>query len=161
LHQYKDKFFSENNNQFLFDNFIENIHYRLWLYSSFYGKPKTISEFIKEQIINNLNLDENKLIDWRKFKKINGYNFEIIPLSFFDKNKIIDIFPNKVTKNFDYKDLSGKAVCKAELQKRMGLPVNPDVPLIGIVTRLAEQKGIAEVFAPTYGSIFSMCVNIV
>ena len=104
LHQYKDKFFSENNNQFLFDNFIENIHYRLWLYSSFYGKPKTISEFIKEQIINNLNLDENKLIDWRKFKKINGYNFEIIPLSFFDKNKLIDIFPNKVTKNFDYKD---------------------------------------------------------
>ncbi len=63
-------------------------------------------------------------------------------------------------KNFDYKDLSGKAVCKAELQKRMGLPVDPNVPLIGIVTRLAEQKGIAEVFAPTYGSIFSMCVNM-
>ena len=63
-------------------------------------------------------------------------------------------------KNFDSKDLSGKAVCKAELQKRMGLPVKPDVPLIGIVTRLAEQKGIAEVFAPTYGSIFSMCVNM-
>ena len=63
-------------------------------------------------------------------------------------------------KNFDAKDLSGKAVCKAELQKRMGLPVKPDVPLIGIVTRLAEQKGIAEVFAPTYGSIFSMCVNM-
>ena len=63
-------------------------------------------------------------------------------------------------KNFDAKDLSGKAICKAELQKRMGLPVDPDIPLIGIVTRLAEQKGIAEVFAPTYGSIFSMCVNM-
>ena len=63
-------------------------------------------------------------------------------------------------KNFDTKDLSGKAVCKAELQKRMGLPVKPDVPLIGIVTRLADQKGIAEVFAPTYGSIFSICTNM-
>ncbi len=63
-------------------------------------------------------------------------------------------------KNFDAKDMSGKAICKAELQKRMGLPVKPDVPLIGIVTRLADQKGIAEVFAPTYGSIFSICVNM-
>ena len=63
-------------------------------------------------------------------------------------------------KNYDIKDLSGKAICKEELQKRMGLPVKPDVPLIGIVTRLADQKGIAEVFAPTYGSIFSMCVNM-
>ena len=36
---------------------IENIHYRLWLYSAFYGTPDEISEFIKNQIINNLTLD--------------------------------------------------------------------------------------------------------
>ena len=59
--------------------------------------------------------------------------------------------------NYSTKDLSGKAKCKAELQKRMGLEVNPDIPLIGIITRLADQKGIAEVFAPTYGSMFQMC----
>ena len=62
--------------------------------------------------------------------------------------------------NFDYKDLSGKAKCKEALQKRMGLPVKKDVPLIGIVTRLADQKGIAEVFAPSYGSIYSICSNM-
>ena len=39
-------------------------------------------------------------------------------------------------------DLSGKAVCKAELQRELRLPVRPEVPLIGMVGRLAEQKGI-------------------
>ena len=36
---------------------------------------------------------------------------------------------------------SGKAACKAELQRRMGLPENPDVPLLAAVGRLADQKG--------------------
>ena len=62
--------------------------------------------------------------------------------------------------NFDSKNLAGKAKCKAELQKKMGLPVNPDVPVIGIVTRLADQKGIAEMFGPGYGSIYSICANM-
>ena len=59
--------------------------------------------------------------------------------------------------NYDYKNLANKAKCKKELQKRMGLPEIPDVPVVGIITRLADQKGIAEVFAPTYGSIYSIC----
>jgi len=37
---------------------------------------------------------------------------------------------------------AGKAACKAALQKEMGLPVEADVPLLGFVGRLAEQKGI-------------------
>ena len=61
---------------------------------------------------------------------------------------------------FDSKNLSNKAKCKAEVQKKLGLPVDPDVPLFGIITRLADQKGIAEVFAPTYGSIFNICSNM-
>ena len=37
---------------------------------------------------------------------------------------------------------AGKAVCKADLQARAMLPRRPDVPLIAMVTRLAEQKGL-------------------
>ncbi|XP_021729114.1 starch synthase 1, chloroplastic/amyloplastic-like [Chenopodium quinoa] len=39
-------------------------------------------------------------------------------------------------------DLSGKAQCKAALQKELGLPLKPDCPLIGFIGRLDYQKGI-------------------
>jgi starch synthase len=39
-------------------------------------------------------------------------------------------------------DLAGKAACKAHLQEKCGLSVQPDVPLFGVVSRLASQKGL-------------------
>ena len=39
-------------------------------------------------------------------------------------------------------DLSGKAICKQELQKRFLLNVNPNVPIVGVVSRLVDQKGL-------------------
>ncbi len=39
-------------------------------------------------------------------------------------------------------DPSGKAAVKAALQKEMGLPVSADAPLIGLIGRLVEQKGV-------------------
>lgn len=36
----------------------------------------------------------------------------------------------------------GKAACKAALQKELGLPVDPSVPMVGSVGRLDPQKGI-------------------
>ncbi|OMO79297.1 Glycosyl transferase, family 1 [Corchorus capsularis] len=37
---------------------------------------------------------------------------------------------------------TGKAQCKAALQKELGLPVREDVPLIGFIGRLDHQKGV-------------------
>jgi starch synthase len=62
--------------------------------------------------------------------------------------------------NFSEKELSGKAVCKQELQRRFGLPERSDVPLIGIVSRLVEQKGI-DVLAAAIHKIFTLDVQMV
>ena len=53
--------------------------------------------------------------------------------------------------NYTADDLAGKAACKAALQQRMGLHVDPHVAVFGVVSRLAHQKGldlIAEVLFP-------------
>jgi starch synthase len=38
-------------------------------------------------------------------------------------------------------DLKGKKACKADLQREFHLPVNPETPLIGVISRLTDQKG--------------------
>ncbi len=38
-------------------------------------------------------------------------------------------------------DLSGKAACKAALQEKLGLNVDPDVPIIACISRLVAHKG--------------------
>jgi len=48
----------------------------------------------------------------------------------------------KIPAQFSVSDLSGKAVNKAELQKRIGLEVRSDTPLIILISRLTEQKGL-------------------
>lgn len=47
-----------------------------------------------------------------------------------------------IVAHYSIDDLSGKAECKAALQKELGLPLRPDCPLIGFIGRLDYQKGI-------------------
>ena len=49
--------------------------------------------------------------------------------------------PN-LSAGFSAGKLAGKAVCKAELQKLLGLIPEPDMPVIAMVTRLATHKGL-------------------
>ncbi|KAK9145575.1 hypothetical protein Sjap_005478 [Stephania japonica] len=51
--------------------------------------------------------------------------------------------------HYSIEDLSGKVKCKEALQKELGLPIRPDVPIIGFIGRLDFQKGIDLIRAAT------------
>ena len=48
----------------------------------------------------------------------------------------------RIPARYNAEDLSGKAACKKALQEELGLEVRPDVPIIGMVGRLSNQKGL-------------------
>ncbi|MFT2089408.1 glycogen synthase GlgA [Paraglaciecola sp. 2405UD69-4] len=48
-----------------------------------------------------------------------------------------------IAKNYDHTDLTGKQHCKRDLQQQVGLPEDKNIPIIGMVCRLTEQKGFA------------------
>ena len=48
---------------------------------------------------------------------------------------------NLISHQYSVEDISGKALCKKHLQKRLNLP-QVEVPLLGMISRLAEQKGV-------------------
>jgi starch synthase len=54
-------------------------------------------------------------------------------------------------------DLSGKWKAKKALRREFNLPDAEGVPLIGMITRLTDQKGVGELFGPSYGSAWSIC----
>lgn len=62
--------------------------------------------------------------------------------------------------NYSSKTVEDKAKNKEALQKRMGLPVDASIPIVGMITRLADQKGVAELFGPSYGSAYRICSEI-
>lgn len=48
---------------------------------------------------------------------------------------------DQIAANYSADDLAGKAACKDALQRAFALPRRPDVPIIGMSSRLAGQKG--------------------
>ncbi len=44
--------------------------------------------------------------------------------------------------NYSADDMSGKAICKSELQKMLNLPVKPNTPIISMISRLVAHKGL-------------------
>jgi starch synthase len=63
-------------------------------------------------------------------------------------------------KNYDQSDIEKKLDNKLSLQERMGLEVAAEVPLIGIVQRLDEQKGI-DILQPALDEIMALGAQIV
>lgn len=49
---------------------------------------------------------------------------------------------HNLARNYDANSLDSKSANKLELQKRMGLRSDPDIPLFGLVSRFTHQKGL-------------------
>jgi starch synthase len=62
-----------------------------------------------------------------------------------------------IPQTYSVKNMEGKAKAKEALQKEFDLPRDANVPVIGIVTRLTDQKGVGDLFGPTHGSVWSIC----
>lgn len=58
-----------------------------------------------------------------------------------------------IAANFSPGDLAGKAQCKHSLQKELGLTVDARLPLIGMVSRLSDQKGYDFILKQAYGML--------
>ena len=65
-----------------------------------------------------------------------------------------------IAANYSWKKPGGKQKCKAALLSEFGLPTSPDMPLIGLVGRLAAQKGL-NLVSEAADDIFRMGVGLI
>jgi starch synthase len=63
-------------------------------------------------------------------------------------------------RNFDSQHLAGKTHCREELQKVFDLDLNPKVPIVALVTRMAYQKGV-DVLAAALPAILDLDLQFV
>lgn len=67
---------------------------------------------------------------------------------------------SKIPSHFDVDNIAGKAAAKEALQRAFHLPVRPNVPIVGLVTRLAYQKGL-DVLAAAMPSIGQLDLQVI
>ncbi|MDD5312351.1 MAG: glycogen synthase [Dehalococcoidia bacterium] len=66
-----------------------------------------------------------------------------------------------ITANYSFREMDGKSVNKRKLQQLSGWRENMDVPLIGMVTRMDEQKGLDIILQALPGFISKVPVQFV
>ena len=103
---------------------------------SFSDKIVTVSQTYAREIQNDQGCGLESQLK-KRVKDLSGI-INGVDYSVWNPNKDKHIFAN-----YRISNLSGKKVNKIELLNEIGLPVRSQVPLIGMVTRLVEQKGIA------------------
>jgi starch synthase len=65
-----------------------------------------------------------------------------------------------IESHYSEKDLTCKALCKRDLRQIFGLAEEPDVPIIGIISRLVKQKGI-DILAGVIHQLLSLDIQFV
>lgn len=81
---------------------------------------------------------------------VNGVDYSIW-------NPAVDKF---IVARYNERDLSGKEECKKDILKECGIRYSPKRPLVAMITRLAEQKGI-DLVAQSVGHIIRMGADFV
>jgi starch synthase len=81
------------------------------------------------------------------FGVLNGMDYEVW-------NPETDLL---IPSRYSADDLSGKAVNTRALRRELELADDPTRPLIGVVSRLVDQKGFGELCGPTHGSLYDIC----
>lgn len=96
----------------------------------------TVSETYAKEIMDPYYGEGLHGLLWEKSAKLSGITNGIDA----------DLYDPKTDKtiyvNYTQRSLSKKEINKTALQQELGLPVNPDIPVIGMITRLVRQKGL-------------------
>lgn len=66
----------------------------------------------------------------------------------------------RIPRQYGLKNLSGKRECRTELVREAGLPVREKSPLIGMITRLADQKGL-DLLAESVDELFALPIQMI
>jgi len=114
----------------------------------------TVSETYAEEILTpDYGAGLDGILNTRKEDLIgilNGVDYEIW-------NPEVDTYlPN----TYSLKKFAGKAKVKEYLQERVHLPIKPDVPLIGMISRMVDQKGF-DLIAAILPQLLAMDIQIV
>lgn len=68
---------------------------------------------------------------------------------------------SRLPARYDLRDLGGKRTCRAALLREFGLPAGPRPPVVGMVTRLAGQKGL-DIVCEALDGLFGLgCILVV
>jgi len=65
-----------------------------------------------------------------------------------------------IKEKYDAPDLKGKKACKADLQREFYLKEEPEVPLLGVISRLTDQKGF-DLLAPIMEDLMGLGIQFV
>ena len=135
----------------------------------FWGRANLLKAgIVYSQIVNTVSRKYSQEIQTAEF----GYGLEGILA--YRKNDLFGILngvdydlwnpetDSYLAANYSSKDLSGKKICKKDLLNRFGLPEDRfQFPVLGIISRLADQKGfdlLAEIMDPLLSQEVSLVV---